>query len=111
VQENCYGQPTQILYSCVPVNVAVPAPSAEGMPEWTGYAPTATYMHDSYMHASYNQEVRSYPPQQHYVMLPMHQPQPHWPEAASMAQRIPQRSQERAYTERAFNGSAFNGSA
>jgi hypothetical protein len=98
-QDNCYGQPTQILYSCVPVNVAVPAPAAEGMPEWTGYSPTATYMHD--WNASYQPEVRPYAPQQ-YMMLPMHQPQPQWPHGGSMpmandgAQRSQGNSFERA---------------
>jgi hypothetical protein len=74
VPENCYGQSAPILYSCVPVSVAVPAPAAEGMPEWAGYAPTATYMHD--YNASYQQDVRGWSQPQGYYMLPIQQPQP-----------------------------------
>jgi hypothetical protein len=75
MQENCYGQPTPILYSCVPVNVnvAVPAPAAEGMPEWAGYPTTTTYVPD--WNSQYQGEVRPYAPQQ-YMMLHMPQPQP-----------------------------------
>jgi hypothetical protein len=76
LQENCYAQPTPVLYSCVPVNIAVPAQAAEGMGEWAGYS-QPTYVPD-WNAAQYQQDVRPYAPQQ-YMMVPMHQPQPHWP--------------------------------
>jgi hypothetical protein len=68
MQEDCFSQGAPILYSCVPVHVAVPTPAAEGMPEWAGYAPTAGYMHD--WNAQYQPEVRPYVPQQ-YMMVQM----------------------------------------
>jgi hypothetical protein len=74
IQEDCFGQAAPILYSCVPVHVAVPTPAAEGMPEWAGYAPTAAYVQD--WNPQYQPEARAYAPQQ-YMMVQM-QPQSNW---------------------------------
>ena len=45
-----YQQPQQIIYTCIPVNVAVPASPADGTTtEWAGYSPapiSPTYVHD-----------------------------------------------------------------
>jgi hypothetical protein len=79
MQDDCFAQPTPMLYSCVPVHVAVPAPATEEMRrDWTGYAPTATYMHD--WSGQYQPEARPYAPQQ-YVLVQM-QPQSQWTQNA-----------------------------
>jgi hypothetical protein len=88
VMQDGYGQPAPIMYSCVPVSVAVPArPDGSGMPDFAGYAPTAAWpMHipedwnASYMMpgAPRDMEARNYAPQP-YMMVPLQQPEPQWP--------------------------------
>jgi hypothetical protein len=78
MQDDCFAQPTPMMYSCVPVHVAVPAPAPEAE-SWTGYAPTATYMPD--WNGQFQPEARPYAPQQYVlVMQPQPQPQAPWPQ-------------------------------
>jgi hypothetical protein len=67
-----YQHPQQILYSCIPVHVAVPTSTAEGMTtEWAGYSPTPIYMPD--WNSQYQPEVGLCAPQP-YVMVQMATP-------------------------------------
>jgi hypothetical protein len=78
MQEDYYARPAPIVYSCIPVHVAVPTPAAEGMPEWAGY-PThgaaPAYMAD--WNAQYQPEVRQYAPQP-YMMVQMQPTASQW---------------------------------
>jgi hypothetical protein len=52
-----YQHPQQILYSCIPVHVAVPTQPAEGMTEWPGYVARDTYGRDTYGRDTYSRDT------------------------------------------------------
>jgi hypothetical protein len=56
-QDDYIRQPTPILYSCIPVHVAVPTQPAEGMTEWPGYVARDTYGRDTYGRDTYSRDT------------------------------------------------------
>jgi len=73
-----YQQPQQIIYTCIPVNVAVPASPADGTTtEWAGYSPapiSPTYVHDWNSQYQPPPDVRQLAAPQPYMMVQMPAP-------------------------------------